>query len=434
MLEVFSKQRLTERMNSIRARLKASSPGKIALLSVVLIAIFMAGVILSPSLSGPAGGGPSLSSGSPGSPPPALGTEGTRQASSTDQSQQSSGVSQAARIYSPDSYTIPDIVEQVSPAVVFIQVQYTQSRSQTESPFGRSYWDYPFPFSGPNQSSGSGFVISDDGYILTNQHLVDQSERVSKILVSVLGTDKPLEAKLVGWDYELDLAVLKIDSRKPLPWVRLGNSDDMRVGEWVIAIGNPYEFDHTVTVGVLSAKGREIDIPDMQRQKSRKYRNLMQTDAAINPGNSGGPLINLRGEVIGINTAVNAAAQGIGFAIPINVAKRVKDELITKGMVVRPWIGIGYRELDETIADYFGLEEKQGVVVVEVYQDSPAARAGFKVGDVIKEVNRVEIKDTEQFRSAIQDMKVGQKLVFMVKRAKRLMVLDVKVGERPKDL
>ena len=181
----------------------------------------------------------------------------------------------------------------------------------------------------------------------------------------------------------MDLAVLKINSSKKLPHIELGNSDNMRVGEWVIAIGNPYRLDHTVTVGVISAKGRPITIPDQSTGKERVYKNLIQTDAAINPGNSGGPLISLDGKVIGINTAINAQAQGIGFAIPINTAKEVLDELIKSGSVTRPYIGVALQDMTKDLAEYFELKDPNGAIIADVVSGSPAEKAGLMRGDVI---------------------------------------------------
>ena len=228
---------------------------------------------------------------------------------------------------------IADMVEFASPAVVKIE---TKVKSQS---LGNSYLDDPIfrYFFGDNGSTqpqedsqgmqpggeGSGFIFEKSGYILTNQHVIEGADQ---ILVTVEGYDKPLEAKLLGSERDLDLAVLKIESKKEFATLPLGSSDSIRVGDWVVAIGNPYGFDHTVTVGVLSAKGRPIDIPE-QNAAPRKYKNLLQTDASINPGNSGGPLLNLNGEVIGINTAVSAQAQGIGFAIPTSTITSVLDNL-----------------------------------------------------------------------------------------------------------
>ncbi|MBE3577147.1 MAG: trypsin-like peptidase domain-containing protein [Limnochordales bacterium] len=346
-------------------------------------------------------------------------------------------------------YTVADVADRVSPSVAYIEVRYSaqsvagRGRARITDPFDE-FWRYFF--FGPSQplteeiqpSVGSGVVVSSDGYILTNQHVVDVPAglKVSKISVTIPGYDEPLEAELVGADRELDLAVLKVNPKRPLPQARLGDSDAVRVGEWVVAIGNPFELDHTVTVGVVSAKDRELEIPDEQGTV-RRYKQLMQTDAAINPGNSGGPLVNLRGEVIGINTAVldSSVGQGIGFAIPINAAKNMINQVLKSGKYVRPWIGISYGPLTDEVREYFGIPKSvTGVIVGEVYPDSPAAKAGLKSGDVITEVNRKKITDQDTFGQAIANMKPGDRLSFLLWRDGKIQVATVTVGERPADL
>jgi serine protease Do len=344
-------------------------------------------------------------------------------------------------------YAVADVAEQASPSVVYIEVEYqVPERSTSSSSWGSSIFDFWFGTpSTPNLpktgaiSQGSGFIFSEDGMILTNQHVVDNSSSIKEIRVYVQGDDEPHVAKLLGADYLLDLAVLKIDTKHKLVPAKLGDSDKSRVGEFVVAIGNPYgkDFDHTVTIGVLSAKGREIDIPDTERQTYRTYSNLMQTDAAINPGNSGGPLLNLNSEVIGINTAVQASGQGIGFAIPINVAKEVVNDLIEKGQVTRPWIGISYGNVTQEIADYYDLDKVEGVYISEVLRDTPASKAGLQPGDIIRSVNGAQIKNTDDLGKITSNMKVGDKLNFIVDRytrsgARSVSVLVI-VGTRPQD-
>jgi S1-C subfamily serine protease len=216
--------------------------------------------------------------------------------------------------------TVADVVSQVSPAVVKISTTITTGSADDplfSDPFFREFFDLP-TVPREEEGLGSGFIISSDGYILTNEHVI---EGANKISVTVIGFDKEIEARVVGSDYDLDLALLKIDAGGSLPFLTLGNSDQIRVGNWVIAIGNPYGLDHTVTTGVISAKGRPISVED------RQYENLLQTDASINPGNSGGPLLNLNGEVVGINTAISSEAQGIGFAIPTSTVQQVLEDL-----------------------------------------------------------------------------------------------------------
>ncbi len=220
-------------------------------------------------------------------------------------------------------------------------------------------------------------------------------EQVIKVAVDAPGLKREYEAEIIGSDVTLDLAVLQILNAdgETFPTVPLGDSDASRIGEWLIAIGNPYgqDFEHTVTVGVLSAKGREITILDRETNTQKVYRNLMQTDAAINRGNSGGPLLNVKGEVIGINTAVHASAQGIGFAIPINVAKEVLDDLINIGSVQRTWLGISMQNLTENLAKQLRIPDDKGIVVVDVFGGSPADEAGIKPWDLIRRVGERDI-------------------------------------------
>ncbi|WP_051275837.1 trypsin-like peptidase domain-containing protein [Desulfovirgula thermocuniculi] len=221
---------------------------------------------------------------------------------------------------------VADIVDRAGPAVVKIDVYKVVNEVTFDpflsDPFFRRFFDpsfsLPRTIRREEHSLGSGFIISPDGYILTNEHVIDGAQRVE---VTIIGYERPVPARVVGYDYDLDLAVLKVDVAGELPVLSLGDSDQIRVGSWVVAIGNPYGLDHTVTVGVVSAKGRPVQV------ENRTYKNLLQTDAAINPGNSGGPLLNLRGEVIGMNTAVAAQAEGIGFAIPANTIKEVLPRL-----------------------------------------------------------------------------------------------------------
>lgn len=287
----------------------------------------------------------------------------------------------------PDPGNIPDIAANASPAVVRIDTTVVQENSQYDAyfndPFFRQFFGNRIP-SQPQESRGmgSGFVISADGYILTNEHVVGGA---SSIQVTVSNREKPYDARLVGSDAELDLAVLKIEPDGDLPCIQMGDSDSIRVGDWAIAIGNPYGLDHTVTVGVISAKERPITVQD------RQYRNLLQTDASINPGNSGGPLLNLNGEVIGINTAINAEAQGIGFAIPSNTVKEVYDDLVNKGGVDHPWLGVYLQPVTEELAKYYNLSDQNGAIVASTVSGGPASKAGLQRGDVIKRYNGVDI-------------------------------------------
>ncbi|OUN01098.1 MAG: hypothetical protein BAA04_13530 [Firmicutes bacterium ZCTH02-B6] len=358
----------------------------------------------------------------------------TQPSSAQSQARETLSLPPSHPIISDGPYAIADVVDAVGPAVVFIEVEYQPVRSNVRNlpgfPFP-SEWFWPFPQPSPQGGSGSGFIIDEKGIVLTNQHLFSNARQIRSIKVHLPGDETTYEAELIGSDYELDLAVLQIKGDGPFPTVPLGDSDSTRVGEWVIAIGNPYRLEHTVTVGVLSAKGRQITVRDSDSATPRSYRNLMQTDAAINPGNSGGPLINLKGEAIGINTAVSTQGQGIGFAIPINAAKEVLDDLINRGMVVRPFIGIRYTSLDESIAQQLGLRVTQGVIVLEVIPGTAAERAGLRVYDVITEVGRQPVTGMEDFAQSIQGMKVGDTLLFTVIRDGREIVVPVEVGERP---
>ncbi|MCF6093070.1 trypsin-like peptidase domain-containing protein [Microaerobacter geothermalis] len=324
--------------------------------------------------------------------------------------------------------SIADIVEEVGPSVVKIDT-YSKNTESTLNPFMNDPFFERFfgrDFGMPQQPRerrglGSGFIISKDGYILTNEHVIDGADRIE---VTVTGYDKPFQAKLIGADFDLDLAVLKIDGPKDFPVLKMGNSEDIRVGDWVIAIGNPYGLDHTVTVGVISAKGRPVDVSD------RRYKNLLQTDASINPGNSGGPLLNLNGEVIGINTAVNASAQGIGFAIPTSTVENVLNDLIEKGKVVRPWLGVSIQDITPELAEYFKLNSVKGTIISDVALDSPAGRAGLKQGDVIVEFNKKPINNSQELVDAVKSTKIGESVVMVIIRDGQRQFVTVKITEK----
>ncbi len=329
-----------------------------------------------------------------------------------------------------DSGTIIDIVDRAGPAVAKIDtVVPTSGREWSpffDDPFFREFFGGPHitpPQSSPSRRGmGSGFLFSEDGYILTNEHVIRGAE---EIWVTLTGFETPLAAKVVGSDYDLDLAVIKVEAPRKLPRLKLGDSDNVRVGEWVIAIGNPYGLDHTVTVGVISAKGRPVTIED------RYYDNLLQTDASINPGNSGGPLLNLRGEVVAINTAVNAQAQGIGFAIPTSTIRPVLDELIETGGISHAWLGVQLDTVSPELARYLELRATAGALVIGIVVDSPAARAGFRPGDVILELNGAEVSNPEKVIRAIRTHRAGETLKVKVFRDGGARELEVKLGEKP---
>jgi len=320
---------------------------------------------------------------------------------------------------------IADMVEKVSTAVVNIETKVTVTTNNPffNDPFYREFFgDSMRPRTQVETGIGTGTIITDTGYILTNYHVVEGAESVS---ITLVGSNKSLPAKVVGYDDQLDLAVLKVDAGHKLPYLTLGNSDNTRVGEWVVAIGNPYGLDHTVTAGVISAKERPVTI------EGRRYKNFIQTDAAINPGNSGGPLLNTKGEVIAINTAVNVEAQGIGFAIPINTAKDVLNQLISKGKVVRPYMGVYLRDLSSELADYLGAPGTQGALVAEIIAGTPASKAGIKPGDLILEINGSSVSNATDLTERIGKMKVGDKVVLKILREKKTINITVILDEKP---
>ena len=267
------------------------------------------------------------------------------------------------------------------------------------------------------KSLGSGFIISKDGYILTNNHVV---EKATEIRVRLLNKEQ-FEAKVIGRDPKTDIALIKIKANHSLSAATLGDSDALRVGDWVIAIGNPFGLGHTVTVGIISAKERIIG--------AGPYDNFLQTDAAINPGNSGGPLVNLEGKVVGINTAIVAQAQGIGFAIPINMAKYILSQLKERGKVMRGWLGVMIQEVTPEIAHALGLKEVKGALVADVTPGSPADKADIRRGDVIIEYNGKKIEEMNELPRLVANTPVGKSVPIKIWRNGKIRQLTVKVGE-----
>jgi S1-C subfamily serine protease len=335
-----------------------------------------------------------------------------------------------------------DIAEKVDNGVVKVTTTVKTSGSQQlpemfNDPYFRFFFGdrFQMPEEQPRerQGFGSGFIVSEDGYVVTNQHVIEGADEIE---VSINGREDTVVAEVAWSDFSLDLAILKIDSSKieqELTPLEMGDSEEIRPGDWAIAIGNPLGFEHTVTVGVISALGRPIQIPTDDRQV-RTYQNLIQLDAAINPGNSGGPLLNNQGQVIGINTAVSRAGQGIGFAIPVNEIKDIVNELQNKGEITRPWIGIAFSEITKEVQEYFGLNNRDGVVVIEVYKDSPAEEAGLQTYDVIKEVDQQQIESTSDISEIISGKEVGEKIMFKVLRNGSAEILFGRIGDKPNDL
>jgi serine protease Do len=305
-----------------------------------------------------------------------------------------------------------DIVQRVNPAVVHVDVIEKEASNPHEG-----VEDAP-DMEVPRRGEGSGFIVDPSGYILTNHHLVPGPARIRVRLAD----KRELPAMLVGSDPSTDLALLKVEARDPLPVVPLGDSDRVRVGEWVCAIGNPLHFDHTVTVGVVSSKGRKIF--------NASFDAYIQTDAAINPGNSGGPLINVAGEAVGINAAVSSEGQGIGFAVPINLARSVLDQLRTNGRVSRGYLGIQLHELDPDLQKLLGLKEAHGVLVLEVVPGSAGQSAGLRRYDVVTGVSGQPIEDGDHLVRTIAALKPGSPVTLSVFRDGRTLSLEAKLMER----
>ncbi|MFH0702138.1 MAG: trypsin-like peptidase domain-containing protein [bacterium] len=313
------------------------------------------------------------------------------------------------------SNLISDVAESAIPWVVNVKMQYDESPCENS--------DFPFPpfFDFNNQlppqmrmkiSGGSGIIIRRDGYILTSNHVIANARNIE----INLNNDKAYKAKVIGVDDITDIAVLKINTGfKNLPIAKIGDSSNLRIGEWVIAVGSPLGYDQTVTQGIISAINRKVrDIPTSV--------DFIQTDAAINPGSSGGPLINLNGEVIGINTAIRADAQNIGFATPINTAKEVAEQIIKDGYVSRPWIGIEMKEIQIPT---------NSIVIYRIFPKSPADKGGLKSGDVILKIDGIKIEDAKILQKKVRDHKIGDIVRFQVSREGKIVNLKIKTEKIP---
>ena len=292
--------------------------------------------------------------------------------------------------------------------------------------FDRFFWHGPGQEDQRSRGLGSGVIVSADGFILTNNHVVADADEITVRLMD----DRDLKAKVVGTDKDSDVALIKVEA-KDLPAVRFGDSDKLDVGEWVVAIGSPFSENlaHTVTAGIVSAKGRtQVGIVD--------FEDFIQTDAAINPGNSGGALVNLRGELVGINTAIATRTgfyQGVGFAIPVNMARKVMDDLLNEGKVVRGWLGVVIQPLDDELAASFGLDSKRGVVVNELTKGGPADRAGIKRGDVILDFEGTPVKDADHLQSLVAARDPESAVNLRVRREGKDRTIQIKLGERPQN-
>jgi serine protease Do len=335
----------------------------------------------------------------------------------------------------PDGFT--KLAKDASPAVVNITTSKTM-----KSPFGgrkkgRKFGANPFhefferffgemPRKFKNRGLGTGFVIHPKGYLLTNNHVVEDADEIKVKFAD----DRELSAKVVGSDPKTDVALLKVETKDDLPVVPLGDSDKLDVGAWVVAIGNPFGLGHTVTQGIVSAKGRRGIAPS---GRDLPYADFIQTDASINPGNSGGPLLNLKGEVIGINTAINAAGQGIGFAIPVNMVKVLVPQLKSRGRVVRSWLGIHIQPVSRELARSFGLSEPRGALVAEVVPGAPAAKAGLQPGDVVMSFNGHSIRRHNDLPWLASTAGVGTQASLKVMREGKELDLTLTLSEHPGD-
>jgi serine protease Do len=334
----------------------------------------------------------------------------------------------------PESFS--QLAEKASPAVVNI-------RTVTINPEGgrvyRDFYKGPFDKDDPmkdffdrffeqdpqreykQKSLGSGFIIDKHGFIVTNNHVVENADQITV----QLNNGKEYDADIIGRDPNTDLALIKIKPTDDLPYIELGDSNTLKVGQWVMAIGNPFGLEHTVTAGIVSAMGRVIG--------SGPYDDFIQTDASINPGNSGGPLLDMNGKVVGINTAIVAGGQGIGFAIPTKLAAGIIDQLKRNGEVTRGWLGVGVQPLDKELGDYYGIKDGKGVLITDVFPGDPAEKGGIKPKDVIVSVNGVKIETPRDLTGTIADLTVGDTAKIDIYRESKRITFNVKIGKRPDD-
>ena len=333
----------------------------------------------------------------------------------------------------PDNFST--LAEQVGPAVVNIQVEKatkggTGLRQFQGQPFGmnpfgderfKDFFGKQLPPQERRQGGiGTGFIIDKNGHIITNNHVVQDADKIKVKLKD----EREFEARIIGRDPQTDLALIKIEAKGgDLPVASLGRSADLKVGQWVVAVGSPFGLEQTVTAGIVSAKGRVIG--------SGPYDNFIQTDASINPGNSGGPLLNLNGEVVGINTAIIAHGQGIGFAIPIDMAAQIVGQLKENGEVTRGWLGVNIQDLKGDLAEYYGSKHSEGVLVTDVVPGNPADKAGIKAKDIITAVNGEKVQNSRELTAKAATLPVGETTKITVVRDGKEKTFDVKVAKRP---
>ena len=334
----------------------------------------------------------------------------------------------------PENFS--DLAEKARPGVVNIR---TVKRIEGGGPVFRHFFGNPFGHRNPfedffrpfprggsegdfkQQSLGSGFIIAREGYIVTNNHVIENADEIKVKLAN----GKAFDAEVVGRDPKTDLALIKIDGSNDLKSLPMGDSNALRVGTWVLAIGSPFGLEQTVTAGIVSAKGRVIG--------AGLYDDFIQTDASINPGNSGGPLLNMRGEVVGINTAIMSRGggnDGVGFAIPVNLAKGIVEQLKNEGRVTRAWLGVGIQDLTPELADYYHVKEQKGALVTQVYEGDPADKAGIKTGDIIVEVEGKEVSSSRDLSRSIANAPVGAQIPITILRNGQKKTVSVELTER----
>ena len=329
----------------------------------------------------------------------------------------------------PSSFA--ELAEKMSPTVVNVKVTKIENVTfhgfqNPEGPFGEFFEKFfegtpRMPEKHRTQGAGSGVIISKDGYILTNNHVVEGAKEVTVTLAD----KQEYKAQVVGGDPKTDLAVLKIETKKSLPSAAMGDSEQLKVGDWVVAIGNPFGLSHTVTSGIVSAKGRVIG--------AGPYDDFIQTDASINPGNSGGPLFNMNGEVVGINTAIIPYGQGIGFAIPVNTAKPLIPQLVSKGEVTRGYLGVSIQSLTPDLAKALKIEDRKGALVADVISGSPAEKGGIERGDIIIAYDGNAIKDSHDLPAMVAATPVNKEVTVTVLRHGKKQNLSMKVGKLPSE-